>query len=206
MLLLAIVSFTEINDVFWGQMDQQITKTEKKTIFPHLSSNEIEKSPVHSALYKQLHDGRPVWWCLLFRAHFSNTCIAAHLFLHSSCLFLIKFTELPLLFLIMHIQINAQSAATTRSSMAVIFLLGSRYTESVASIMCKQDPLTTYPAALPDPVAQPPVTEGYAASGGEEEEDVDEEDDCTSCCFDVGSIHRPGNCSRAFLFSFHQLF
>lgn len=33
MLLLAIVSFTEINDVFWGQMEQQITGWQKKIIF-----------------------------------------------------------------------------------------------------------------------------------------------------------------------------
>lgn len=44
MLLLAIVSFTEINDVFWGQMEQQITGWQKKSFFPHLVSNEIEKS------------------------------------------------------------------------------------------------------------------------------------------------------------------
>lgn len=34
---------------------------------------------------------------------------------------------------------------------------------------------STHPAALPDPVTQPPVTEGYAASRAEEEEEVDDE-------------------------------
>lgn len=38
MLLPAVVSFTKINDVFWGQMEQQITTTEgkKNAIFPHV--------------------------------------------------------------------------------------------------------------------------------------------------------------------------
>ena len=40
----------------------------------------------------------------------------------------------------------------------------------------KQGLLPTHPTALPDPVTQPPVTEGYAASGREEEEGVDDED------------------------------
>lgn len=44
------------------------------------------------------------------------------------------------------------------------------------SFMVKQNPLQTHPAALPDPMAQPPVTEGYAACGGQEEEGVDNED------------------------------
>lgn len=33
MLLPSIVSFDKINDVFWGQMEQQITK-KKNPIFP----------------------------------------------------------------------------------------------------------------------------------------------------------------------------
>lgn len=74
------------------------------------------------------------------------------------------------------------------------------------SITVKQGRLQTHPAALSDPVAQPPVAEGYAACGGEEEEGVDEEDYWTSRCFDVGTIHRPGDCTRALLLSFHQLF
>lgn len=47
-------------------------------------------------------------------------------------------------------------------------------------MVCVIVKLQTHPAALPDPVAQPPVTEGDAASGGEEEEDVDDQDYWTS--------------------------
>lgn len=38
MLLPAVVSLTKINDVFWVQMEQQITKSEKKTHWfsPHV--------------------------------------------------------------------------------------------------------------------------------------------------------------------------
>lgn len=69
----------------------------------------------------------------------------------------------------------------------------------------KEKGLLTYPAALPDPVAQPPVTKGYAASCGQEEDDVDDEDQWTSCCLNVCTIDRPGDCTAAFFLCFHQL-
>lgn len=44
MLLLAIVSFTEINDVFWGQMEQQITGWQKNLSFPIWSLMKLRKA------------------------------------------------------------------------------------------------------------------------------------------------------------------
>lgn len=70
----------------------------------------------------------------------------------------------------------------------------------------EQTNLCARAAALPDPVAQPPVTESDAAGGGEEEEGVDDEDDWASCCFDVGAVHRPADLARALLFRLHQWF
>lgn len=92
----------------------------------------------------------------------------------------------------MHVQINTQSATTSPRRMALIFLLGSMF--------------STHPTALPDPVTQPPVTEGYAASRAEEEEEVDDENYWTTCCFDVGPVNRPADITRALLLGFHQLF
>lgn len=113
----------------------------------------------------------------------------------------------PLLFLIRHVQINSQSAPVSHWTIVLIFLLGAeKHTKKVASIIVTQDCLHTHPTSLSNPVAQPPVTEGYAACGEEEEQDVDDEDYWTSCCFDVGSIHRPVDCAGALLFSCHQLF
>lgn len=64
----------------------------------------------------------------------------------------------------------------------------------------------TYPTALFDPVAEPPVTKGDTSCGGQEEDYVDNKDKGTSCCFDVGAIHRPADVTRASFFSFHQFF
>lgn len=75
---------------------------------------------------------------------------------------------------------------------------------SDAALIVKQHPLQTHPAALPDPVAQPPVTEGNAARGGEEEEDGDDEDEWTPSCFDVGAVHGPGDGTGALLLRFNQ--
>lgn len=62
----------------------------------------------------------------------------------------------------------------------------------------------THPTTLFDPVAQPPVTKGDTSCGGQEEDHVEEKDKRTSCCFDVGTIHRPADITRASFFSFHQ--
>lgn len=56
-----------------------------------------------------------------------------------------------------------------------VFLVEAKHTVKV-SFAIAQDCLQAHPAALSDPVAQPPVAEGNAACGGEEEEDVDDED------------------------------
>lgn len=124
MLLLSVVSFAEINDVFWGQMEQQITNRKKKEKFPILLPNEIEKSTVWLSK-KYIKSSRP--GDVYYSEHMpsaSTPCFAAHLFLNCSCLFLIKFTEVPLLFLIARIQINSQPVATTHWSRVVSFPLG----------------------------------------------------------------------------------
>lgn len=78
----------------------------------------------------------------------------------------------------MHIQINAQTAANSLKHSSY-FSCGCRLQnkERLLKFILRQETSNTHSAALPDPVAQPPVTEGYASCGGEEEEDVDDE-----CC------------------------
>lgn len=57
----------------------------------------------------------------------------------------------------------------------------------------KETNLCAGAAALLDPVAEPPVTEGDAARGGQEEEGVDDEDQRASRRPDVGAVHGPAN-------------
>lgn len=62
-----------------------------------------------------------------------------------------------------------------------------------------------YPAALPDPVTQPPVAEGDTACGEEEEEDVHNEGQRASGSLDVSSIHWPGHGPGPLFLRLHEL-
>lgn len=82
-----------------GRWSNKLQADKKKSFFPHLVSNEIEKST--RWITKKRHENQSVGWCLPFQAHFSTAatnCLAAHLFLYCSLLFLIKFTKVLLLF------------------------------------------------------------------------------------------------------------
>lgn len=61
-----------------------------------------------------------------------------------------------------------------------------------------------HPTALLDPVAEPPVTEGYAACGEEEEQDINKEGQGSSGSLDVSSVDGPGNRPMALLLSLHE--
>lgn len=63
----------------------------------------------------------------------------------------------------------------------------------------------THPTALLDPVAEPPVTEGYAACGEEKEQDVDNEGQGSSSSLDVSSVDGPCDRSMALFLSLHEL-
>lgn len=63
----------------------------------------------------------------------------------------------------------------------------------------------THPTALLDPVAEPPVAEGYAACGEEEKQDIDNEGQGPSGSLDVSGVDGPGDCPMALLLSLHEL-
>lgn len=63
-----------------------------------------------------------------------------------------------------------------------------------------------YPAALPDPVTQPPVAEGDTACSEEEEEDVYNEGQRPSGSLDVSSIHGPGHGPGPLFLRLHERF
>lgn len=67
----------------------------------------------------------------------------------------------------------------------------------------KGDP--AYPAALFDPVTEPPVAEGDAACGEEEEEDVYDEGQKPSSSLDVRGIHIPGHGPGPLFLCLHEL-
>lgn len=63
----------------------------------------------------------------------------------------------------------------------------------------------THPTALLDPVAEPPVTEAYAACGEEKQQDVYNESQWSSSSLDVSSVDGPRDRSMALFLSLHQL-
>ena len=63
----------------------------------------------------------------------------------------------------------------------------------------------THPAALLDPVAQPPVAEGHAAHVEHKERQDEQEGQGPTGGFDVDAVHRPGDRAPPTLLQLHQL-
>lgn len=63
----------------------------------------------------------------------------------------------------------------------------------------------THPTSLLDPVAEPPVTKGYAACGEKEKQDIDNKGKGSSGSLDVSSVDSPGDCPMALLLCLHEL-
>lgn len=63
----------------------------------------------------------------------------------------------------------------------------------------------THPTALVDPVAEPPVTQGYAARGEKEEQDIDNKGQGSSGSLDISGVDGPSDRPLALLLILHEL-